>query len=212
MKEQYIEDQIFSKINYQESGWLTAEYEACEFHQCNFSDTDLSNSVFSDCVFKGCNLSMAKLNNTAFRDIKFVDCKLQGLRFDDCNEFLFAASFDNCLLNLSSFFQRKMKKAIFKKSSLMEVDFVEADLSQSIFDDCDLSGALFDRTNLEKADLRTAEHFNINPETNRIKKRNFRKEDLRDYWEIMILRSVDNSPRERTYSKDLDLVVTAANS
>ena len=51
--------------------------------------------------------------------------------------------------------------------------FAEADLTEAVFKDCDLSGAIFDYTVLEKADLRTAQHYSIDPENNRLKKARF---------------------------------------
>ena len=56
---------------------------------------------------------------------------------------------------------------------MQEVDFTEADLTEVVFDYCDLSGAIFDNTLLEKADFRTAYHYTINPEINKIKKAKF---------------------------------------
>ena len=56
---------------------------------------------------------------------------------------------------------------------MKEVDFTEADLTESVLDGCDLTGAIFDATNLEKADLRTALHYSIDPQQNRIKKAKF---------------------------------------
>jgi uncharacterized protein YjbI with pentapeptide repeats len=107
------------------------------------------------------------------QDISFKDCKLLGLRFDDCSDFLFAVQFNNCSLNLSSFYKRKLKNTKFRNSILREVDFAEADLSGALFDNCDLTGALFENTNLEKADLRTAYHYAIDPELNKMEKAKF---------------------------------------
>ena len=116
---------------------------------------------------------MVKLTGTTLRDIKFSGCKLLGLHFEDCSDFLFSVSFDNCILNLSSFYKRKLKKIIFKNTSLQEVDFTEADLSFAQFDNCDLRGATFVGTILEKADFRNAYNYAIDPELNRIKKAKF---------------------------------------
>jgi uncharacterized protein YjbI with pentapeptide repeats len=56
---------------------------------------------------------------------------------------------------------------------LQQVDFTEADLSGADFADCDLLQATFDNTILEKADLRTAVNFSIDPERNKLKKAKF---------------------------------------
>ena len=93
-----------------------------------------------------------------------------GLHFEYCNDFLFEVNFENCLLNLSSFYKLKMKKTKFAQCEMHEVDFTQTDLNLSIFDECDLMGSTFEQTNLEKADLRGAHHFSIDPELNKIKK------------------------------------------
>ena len=143
------------------------------FINCNFSNTDLYKIVFSECEFNGCNLSMVKLEKTALKDIRFKDCKLLGVHFGKCDDFLFAVNFENCTMNLASFYKRKLKKTKFLNCSLQEVDFAEADLGAAIFDNCDIAGAIFDNTILEKADFRTSYNYAIDPELNKIKKAKF---------------------------------------
>lgn len=71
------------------------------------------------------------------------------------------------------FIRLRSKKTLFKNTQLKEVDFTDCDLTQSVFDKCDLTDAKFDNSILEKADFRTASHYSINPEVNRIKKARF---------------------------------------
>jgi uncharacterized protein YjbI with pentapeptide repeats len=66
-----------------------------------------------------------------------------------------------------------MKKTNFVRCQLKQVDFSGCDLSQSVFEDCDLADAVFENTVLEKADLRTAFNYSIDPEMNRVKKAKF---------------------------------------
>jgi len=68
--------------------------------------------------------------------------------------------------------------AKFSNCDLQETDFAMAELVQAIFDNCNLAGASFEASNLEKADFRTSYHYTINPETNKIKKARFGKENL----------------------------------
>jgi uncharacterized protein YjbI with pentapeptide repeats len=96
-----------------------------------------------------------------------------GMLFTNCNEFGLSFSFENCLLNHCSFYQRKIKKTLFRNSQLQETDFSECDLSGSLFDRCDLARATFEHSLLEKADLRTSFNYSIDPETNRICKAKF---------------------------------------
>lgn len=174
----YTEDKIFDKVDFTVESLPVGEYEACTFKNANFLHADLSDRVFTECIFDSCDVSMAKFTRTALRNVSFRDCKLLGLRFDHCNEFLFEVHLENCMLNHSSFYKRKMKKAVFKHCKLMEVDFTETDLTGALFDSCDLSGAIFDQTVLEKANLVTAYGYQVNPENNRIKKARFSSSGL----------------------------------
>jgi uncharacterized protein YjbI with pentapeptide repeats len=96
-----------------------------------------------------------------------------GMHFDHCNKFGLEFSFENCKLNHSSFYQTKIKKTAFKNSELKEVDFTDCDISVSVFNNCDLLNAKFENAILEKADLRTAYNYSIDPNANRIKKAKF---------------------------------------
>ncbi|HEX8279190.1 MAG TPA: pentapeptide repeat-containing protein, partial [Segetibacter sp.] len=118
MERTYFEDKAYDKIDFTKELLPGGEYDNCTFNSCDFSNADLSNISFSECEFAGCNLSMVKLVKTAFKDVKFKDCKLLGLAFDHCSDFLFSVGFDNCILNLSSFFKLKLKKTKFKNSTL----------------------------------------------------------------------------------------------
>jgi fluoroquinolone resistance protein len=173
MANNLTEEEIFENIDFTKNGLPAGEYEGCSFIVCNFAEVNLSGITFTECSFTGCNLAMAKLGGTALRDTVFKDCKMLGLRFEHCKEINFTVSFDNCSLNLSSFYQRKMKTTSFLNSTLHEVDFTEADLGGSVFDNCDMMGAIFENTVLEKADLRTAYNYTIDPAKNKIKKAKF---------------------------------------
>lgn len=173
MERALTEEKTFDQIDFTREPLPEADYEDCTFINCNFSNVNLSHFNFTECIFRGCNLSMTRLGKTSLRDIEFKDCKLLGLHFEHCRELLFAVDFDHCILNLSCFYNVKLKKTVFADCSLQEVDFTEADLTEAVFQNCDLAGALFDNTNLEKADLRTAYHYFINPEQNKIKKAKF---------------------------------------
>ncbi|UKJ08448.1 pentapeptide repeat-containing protein [Solitalea lacus] len=173
MNKTYFEGETYKDINYIDHPLPKGEYENCRFSNCNFSTSNLSSIVFIDCEFDYCDLSMAKINETAFREVKFKKCKLMGLRFDTCNQFLLAFSFEGCMLNFSSFYKLKIKGTHFADCRVEEVDFVETDLTKALFKDCDLRMTVFENTLLEQADLRTAINFSINPEINNINKARF---------------------------------------
>lgn len=172
------EDQHFTKQSFLVDGVCPKEYDNCIFENCDFSNINLSNVAFSSCEFTACNLSTTSLNHTSFRHVSFQDCKLLGLHFESCNPFLFEVEFNSCVLNLSSFYQLKMRQTNFKNCSLHEVDFTETDLTSSRFENCDLLNAVFDHSILEKVDFRSAVHYSIDPESNRLKKARFSKNGL----------------------------------
>ncbi|MEN9297227.1 MAG: Adenylate cyclase [Bacteroidota bacterium] len=165
MEKPYIVDQKFEK----ESTLAIGEYEHCVFKNCQFESEDFKNFQFVDCTFESCNLSLIKLSGASLQKVHFKDCKMQGLRFEACNPFLF---------EVTSFYQIKGKKTKFSGCSLHEVDFTEADFSEATFDDCDLAGALFDQTNVSKADFRSAFNYVIHPSLNQIKKAKFSQDGL----------------------------------
>lgn len=170
MERPYIEDKLFDRFHFTGKPLPLGDYEYCRFDNCDFSGTDLSGIHFTECSFTGCNLSMVKLQKTSLNGVQFKECKLLGLHFEDCNSVLFSVNFDHCQLDLSSFFQLKMKKILFSNCSLKETDFTETDLTASVFDHCDMIRAIFQNTILEKTDLRTSVHYSIDPSCNKIKK------------------------------------------
>ena len=166
----YIEEKTFEKVDFSIHKPEKGSYEYCRFINCNLANVNLSGIFFCETEFVGCNFSSATIETTGFRNVVFKDCKMLGLRFDLADSFLFEIKPENCVLNHSSFYRTKLKKTVFKKCSLLEVDFTEADLSSAGFEDCELTNALFDHTNLEKTDFRTAYNYSINPAINSIKK------------------------------------------
>ncbi len=189
MKKEYIEDQNFKGQNYTTNALAKGEYNNCAFINCTFLNADLKDISFVECTFDNCDLSNAQLKNAAFRDINFTNCKLMGLHFDDCNGFLIAFNFDNCLLNYASFYKLKLKNTRFNQCRLGDVSFEKTDLSNAVFSNCDLNKAVFENTQLENADFRTAFNFSINPEINNLKKAKFSTQNiagLLDKYKIII--------------------------
>jgi uncharacterized protein YjbI with pentapeptide repeats len=169
----FAENKTYQGADFKESPLPKGEYEHCHFTGCDFAHANLGGLKFLDCKFTGCNLSLATLTKTVFQGVQFKDCKMLGLRFETCNPFGLSFGFENCSLNHSSFYRLKAKQTVFKNCPLQETDFTEADLTGVVFDHCDLDRATFAGTVLEKADFRTAYHYTLDPEANRIRKAKF---------------------------------------
>lgn len=66
-----------------------------------------------------------------------------------------------------------MKKTSFNGSKLMECHFTNTHLNSADFDEVDLSGTIFHNCDLSMADFTTAIRYDIDPQTNKIKKAKF---------------------------------------
>ncbi len=168
MADNIIENQTFEGTDFTRNQLPEGVYEDCEFLSCDFSECNLSERVFIGCVFEQCNLGLASLKNTTLQEAVFRNCKMTGTHFEQCNQMLLSFRFERCLLQLSSFHGLKIPSTLFNECNMQEVDFTGADLTGSVFRKSDLYHAIFDNTILEKTDLRTAENFIIDPETNYI--------------------------------------------
>lgn len=173
METTYIEDQTFEGKHIADIRTGTVTYDNCIFKDCHLSGADLSSIHFMDVKFTACDISNARLQKTALRNVHFKDCKMMGLLFDDCDDFLFEANFENCILNFSSFARRKMKNTVFINCTISEANFAATDLTNARFEKCDLLNTRFENAVLEKADFRTAFNYSIDPELNKLKKARF---------------------------------------
>ena len=171
-------DKEFKGVDFTKVSFQVGNYEGCTFKSCNFSSIDLFSTKLEDCDFIDCDLSMLQLSNTSLHDVRFDQCKMVGMHFENCNSFLLSMQFTACQLNLASFYKRSLKNTLFSNCDLSEVDFAEADLSKAVFKNCNLQATLFDRSILEGTNFVSAYNYQINPETNRIKKAVFSKDGL----------------------------------
>lgn len=178
MSQKFIDDLTFKNKDFTVNTIEKADYENCQFIDCNFAAVRLSYFNFIDCQFENCDISNAILTETGLRNVEFINCKLLGIRFDGCNDFLFAASFKGCRLDYSSFHQMDAQKTNFENCSLIEVDFSATNLTKVSFNNSNLSGAVFESTNLEAANFRTAHSFSIEPSKNMVKNAKFSKNNL----------------------------------
>ncbi|AWG22066.1 MCBG-like protein [Flavobacterium faecale] len=180
----------FEKVIFTGKKVNNRQFEDCIFKNCDFSNSDFSNNSFMDCEFIDCNLSMMQLIGTSLKTVHYSNCKMMGITFHTCNDFLFQVSFSDCVLDYSSFTNKKMPKIVFKNCSLKEVAFMSCDLTQATFDNSDLSGAIFNETQLKGVNFKTAFHYNIDPEFNPMKKARFATQGitgLLDKYDIKIV-------------------------
>lgn len=163
----------FDKVIWIEKRINNREFEDCVFNKCDFSNSNFSNTTFMDCEFIDCNLSMTDLTGTSLKTVNFKNCKLLGIQFNTCTDFLFAVGFQDCVLDYSSFANKKMPKTKFISCSMKEVSFIGTNLTTSVFENCNLDNAVFNDTQLAGVDFTNAYNYKIDPEFNPMKKARF---------------------------------------
>lgn len=180
----------FDKVIWSGKRINNREFEDCVFLNCDFSTSNFSNNSFMDCEFIDCNLAMTDLTGTSLKTVNFKNSKLLGIHFSSCTDFLFTVNFQDCVLDYSSFANKKMPKTKFLSSSLKEVSFVGTNLTSAVFENCNLEGALFNDTQLAGADFTSAFNYKIDPEFNPMKKAKFSSQGivgLLDKYDIKIV-------------------------
>ena len=178
MNQNYIADETFKSVNFNDKPLLKGTYECCVFNNCDFSNANFSAFHFIECDFFDCNFSSANVYGTLFQNVQFQDCKMLGLPFEKCNSFGLIVSFSDCQLNHSSFYNLNLSKTNFLNCRLINADFTASNLTEVIFENCDLQNAKFENTILEKADFRSSFNYTINPEINKIKGAKFSLKDI----------------------------------
>lgn len=163
------ENEIFANLIIPWEQIFNKEFSECKFEKCDFSQCDFSWCIFVDCVFVNCNLSNIKIQDAWFQVVTFLDCKILWVSFDKISTFLLDWEFKNSSISLCSFNKLNIKNTKFIDCKIGESDFVACNLSGCDFSGTDLHLARFQWNNLEKADLKTAINYVIDPTDNKVK-------------------------------------------
>lgn len=172
--EEYVEGEEFVNQDCPPRG----SYENCQFRKCSWHEKDLSRYTFIDCEFTECDLTMTKMNNTVLNGVLFTGCKLTGIRFDYADKHLFDVLFRDCIMHLTSFYDRSLPETTFTACELLEADFTGANLSDIEFDECNLDQAIFRDCTLRGTDFRTALNVSLELTENEVRGANFRADQL----------------------------------
>jgi fluoroquinolone resistance protein len=166
------EHQEFNNLDLKQSSLSQVEFNKCSFTRCNFSQSTLIECRFYDCTFRACDLSLVKLNGSYVRDSKFISCKLVGINWLEASK-QFSADFEDCMLNLSSFFGMNLKRRKIKGCVANEVDFSESNMTECDCSNTDFAKSTFSQTNLTKANFSGAKNYLIDFRTNNLTKTKF---------------------------------------
>jgi fluoroquinolone resistance protein len=166
------EHQEFKDLSLKHSSFSQVEFHKCSFNRCNFSQSILIECRFYDCTFRACDLSLVKLNGSYVRDSKFIGCKIIGINWLEASK-QFSADFEDCMLNLSSFFGMNLKRRKIKGCIANEVDFSESNMTECDCTNTDFAKSTFAKTNLTKANFSGAKNYSIDFRNNNLTKTKF---------------------------------------
>lgn len=156
-------------------------FENCIFQQCNFSDSRFYKCKFVECVFTASNLSNIKVDCSKFFDTHFKESKLVGVDWTkaDWPRFNFTApiSFNECIINDSSFFGLMLNELALEHCKAQDVDFRSGNFTKAKFSYTDFTNSLFMKTNLREADFSEAENYDIDIFNNDIKAARFSRHE-----------------------------------
>lgn len=162
-------DESFSEASFELSN---VEFYDCNFLRLSLRERRIENVKFLECSFQNVDLSVFVGMNVIFRGCTFKNCKIIGCDFSSGIS-LNNCSFDECLLELSTFFGAKLMSSIFKYCSLKECDFREAYLKNSELTNSNFEGALLAGADLSECDLSNSINYFIDPSQTKITKSKF---------------------------------------
>jgi fluoroquinolone resistance protein len=181
---------IFDSLDAAGESLTEITFENCIFQQCNFSDAQFYKCKFVDCVFTASNLSNIKVDYSKFFDSSFKESKLVGVDWSkaDWPRFNFTSpiSFNECIINDSSFFRLCLNELVLEHCKAQDVDFRSGTFTKAKFSFTDFTNSLFMKTNLREADFSEAENYDINIFNNDIKAARFSRHEA-----VRLLNSVD---------------------
>lgn len=156
-------------------------FENCIFQQCNFSDARFYKCKFVECTFTASNLSNIKVDYSKFFDVSFKESKLVGVDWTkaDWPRFSFTSpiSFNECIINDSSFFGLGLNELVLEHCKAHDVDFRSGTFTKAKFSYTDFTNSLFMKTNLREADFSEAENYDIDIFNNEIKAARFSRHE-----------------------------------
>jgi fluoroquinolone resistance protein len=144
------------------------EMTACHFSAVSFTDRSLKAVLITESKFSRCSLANVDLTNSVLRSVEFEACNLVGINWTKLKK-LADVTFKDCKLDYYCFQSLQLKNTLFINCSIKEADFSDSDISKTDFSGSMLAGTTFSRANLEKADLRRAKDYFIDPKITKIK-------------------------------------------
>ncbi len=158
-----FEDCTFTRSDFSQVSFKQCYFSECHFKHCNMSLMHVLDSRFSGCKFEDCKVIGVDWTKADWSGLTQV-----------------APQFKRCVLSDSSFWGLKLESIMIHACDARDVDFREANLHGGDCAHSDFSRALFRKSTLTEVDFSDARSFDIDVRVNEIKGAKFsRYEALR---------------------------------
>lgn len=149
-----ITDDIFSKLDFENTSFYKCKFMNCQFentyfYKCQFINCDISNCFFTKTFFKECYIEECKAIGTEFPEAIIRNCHIKNSIFRYAN--LGLSKIDDTKIEASDFTEASMNEIVFKKIKLdtvilINVDFFKTKLKSIDLSSCDIEGILISDT------------------------------------------------------------------
>lgn len=174
--EKYWEEKTFSNQVLVGERLSDFEFVECQFENCELENCVIEYCKFTDCSFKECRIVEPKTDHTVMMDSHFYQCQLVGINWGTLvggGYMMPLEEIQDSQMKYNNFVELNLVKFDFSGNTIVSSLFGECNLRGSRFGDCVLDQTEFFKCDLSSADFRKATGYNIDLETNKLKKARF---------------------------------------
>lgn len=175
-RDYYDEGTVFDNVILEDDVLTDLEFSGCRFDSCALERVRLVRCRFTDCIFTGCRAAELECKDTILLDCTFESCHLTGINWSTLFGGGFMAPIEamrHCHLKYNYFTEMNFAGFDFSQNEILSSMFADCKLAKSNFSDCALEQTEFFRCDLTEADFRKASGYQIDLETNKLKKARF---------------------------------------
>jgi len=149
---------------------IGASFRDCVFEECDLRELRLHRCDFVDSDLLACDLGLLDVAESRFGGVTLEACHAVGIVWSraDTSGRLLEVDVKDSVLNFCTFDGLDLRTRRFEGCTIHEALFSNCDLRDASFRHSDLAGSQFEGCDLRGADVRTARHYAIVANRNRV--------------------------------------------
>jgi fluoroquinolone resistance protein len=184
----YHEGREFAGMAFSQHSIVGHTFVDCTFSSSHFREMAATGTIFRSCVFKTCEFVLVKLHNATLSDVAFESCKIMGINFSECSPAGFSSAFRHCTISNVVFDGLALKRTKIIGCRLTDCDLLSCDFREADFSETEFQRVAVNNCNLEKADLRTARGYAIDPAANKVRGARFSLPEAQSFLPFLGIR------------------------